>query len=287
MSAPEPRTPWAAVVLFLAAALSAAGFAVCYALNLGTESLGATLGGALASLALGLALWSQAIDSTEPERVEPRDVGPKPEPEYDAFKEALTTSPVPRSGFLWGSLGVALTALGGAALFPLRSLLPPSKPGPRTILNETQMASGMRLVTEDGKPVKPDDLDEGSVLTVLPEGLDPHHDVDTTTLLIRVDPADLQLPPDRADWHVAGVVGYSKLCTHAGCPVGLYADEYRQLTCPCHFSIFDVLRAAEPVEGPAPRPLPQVPLELDDEGYIVAAGGFSSPPGPGWWGYEA
>ncbi len=284
---PAPRTPWAAVVAFIAAALAAVGFATCYVLDLGTEALGATFGGALALLGLGLAAWSGAIDRAEPERVEPRAVGPVPRPEYDAFEEALTTSPVPRSGFLWGSLGVAVTALGGAALFPLRSLLPRGKPGPDTTLNETRMAAGVRLVTEEGKPVRPEDLEEGSVLTVLPEGLDAHHDVDTTTLLIRVDPADLELPDDRAGWDVDGVVAYSKLCTHAGCPVGLYADEYRQLTCPCHFSIFDVLRAAKPVEGPAPRPLPQVPLEVDGEGYLVAGGGFSSPPGPGWWGYDA
>ncbi len=286
---PQPqqqRTPWWAVVAFLGAALAAAGFAVCYALDLGTESLGATLGGALALLALGLSAWSGAIDRGEPERVEPRAVGPVPDEEYHAFKEALTEMPVRRSGFLWGSLGVAVTALGTAALFPLRSLLPRGKPGPDQILNETRMRAGMRLVTEEGRPVRVEDLDEGSVLTVLPEGLDPRHDVDTTTLLIRVAPEDLDLPDDRETWSVDGVVAYSKICTHAGCPVGLYADEYHELTCPCHFSIFDVLRAAAPVEGPAPRALPQLPLRLDEEGYLVAGGEFSDPPGPGWWGYD-
>ncbi len=284
---PEPRTPWGAVVAFLVATLAAAGFAVCYALDLGTESLGATLGVAFAALAVGLALWSGAIARQEPEYVEQRAVGPVPDKEYDAFKEALTTEPIPRVRFLWGSLGLAGTALGTAALFPLRSLLPRGTPGPNQLLERTGQKRGVRLVTAEGKAVRSDDLDVGSVLTVFPEGLDPRHNVDTTTVLVRVDPADLDLPEGRDAWVVDGVVAYSKLCTHAGCPVGLYADEYHQLTCPCHFSIFDVLRGAEPVEGPASRPLPQLPLGADPDGYLIALGDFTAPVGPGWWGYDA
>ena len=287
MSDPQPRTPWGAALAFLAATAAGVGFAVCYALGLGTESLGATLGAAFAALAVGLALWSSAFDRQEPEYVEQRAVGPTPEPEYDAFRTALTEQPVPRSGVLWASLGLAVATLGGAALFPLRSLLPRASAGPEQLLEHTAQSAGTRLVTEEGRPVRPDDLDVGGVVTVFPEGLDPHHHVDTTTLLIRVDPADLELPEDRRAWVVDGVVAYSKLCTHAGCPVGLYADEYHQLTCPCHFSIFDVLRGATPVEGPASRPLPQLPLSSDADGYLVATGDFSAPVGPGWWGYDA
>jgi ubiquinol-cytochrome c reductase iron-sulfur subunit len=78
-------------------------------------------------------------------------------------------------------------------------------------------------------------------------------------------------------------VGYSKICTHAGCPVGLYRSEAHQLLCPCHQSTFDVLRGAVPVFGPAARPLPQLPMEVDDDGYLVARGDFNEPVGPSFW----
>ena len=285
-SAPE-RTPWAAVIAFLAAAACGAGFAVCYSLHLGTEALGLTLGGACAALAVGLAVWSKAIDAAEPDYVEERAVGPTPPEEYDGFREALTTQPVRRAGLLWGALGIALGTTGIAALFPLRSMLPRADGSPDRIFEHTGQSKGTRLVDENGKPVKPDDLDEGSTVTVFPEGLDPRQHVDTTTVLVKVNPDDLQLPEDRQSWAISGVVAYSKLCTHAGCPVGLYADSYQQLMCPCHFSIFDVLKGAEPVEGPAARPLPQLPLGLDADGYLVAEGDFSAPVGPAWWGYDA
>ena len=87
----------------------------------------------------------------------------------------------------------------------------------------------------------------------------------------------------REDWTVDDIVAYSKLCTHVGCPVGLYQTELGLLLCPCHQSTFDVMRWATPIFGPAARPLPQLPLGLDGEGYIVATGDFSDPVGPGFW----
>ncbi len=84
-------------------------------------------------------------------------------------------------------------------------------------------------------------------------------------------------------WVVDGIVAYSKLCTHVGCPVGLYQAQEALLLCPCHQSTFDVLAGAEPIFGPAARPLPQLPLAVDDEGYLVATGDFEAPVGPGFW----
>ena len=275
----------AVVVAFALAGLFAAGFATCYTLGLGNESYGATLGGALASLSVGLAVWARRISDREPEYVEERAVGPTPEPKFEAFAEALTEQPIPRSNVLWAMFGTALATLGGALLFPLRSLYPDMAGNPDKILAATAMGRGLRLVTEEGEPVRPEDLSTETVMTVFPEGVDPRSHMDSATLLIRVDPSELQLPTERMRWVVDGVVAYSKICTHAGCPVGLYADTYRQLLCPCHHSIFDVLTGATPVEGPASRPLPQLPLGTDHEGYLVALGDFVAPPGPGWWGY--
>jgi ubiquinol-cytochrome c reductase iron-sulfur subunit len=289
MSAPDrtPRhAPASVTVPFGLAACCAAGFAVSYVLDLGTPALGATLGGALALVALGLARWARLIDRAEPMYVEEREIGPAPAPAYRAFRSALTEQPVPRSGVLWGALGLALASIGGAMLFPLRSLLPAMGENPDTELRHTPWRRGARLVTEDGTPIRPEDLEVGSVLTAFPAGVDQRLHVDAVTLLIRLDPADLRLPASRRGWAVSGIVAYSKLCTHAGCPVGLYADTYRQLMCPCHHSIFDAADGAQPLEGPAPRPLPQLPLAVDADGYLIARGDFSAPVGPGWWGHR-
>jgi ubiquinol-cytochrome c reductase iron-sulfur subunit len=130
--------------------------------------------------------------------------------------------------------------------------------------------------------VRPDDLETGGFITVWPEG---NTDAaDSPTLLIRFDEDDEFEPKGgREDWTVDNVVAYSKLCTHTGCPVGLYQTQSGLLLCPCHQSTFDVMRWATPIFGPAARPLPQLPLGLDGEGYIVATGDFSDPVGPGFW----
>jgi ubiquinol-cytochrome c reductase iron-sulfur subunit len=89
--------------------------------------------------------------------------------------------------------------------------------------------------------------------------------------------------PGREGWTPDGLVAYSKLCTHVGCPVGLYQAQEHLLLCPCHQSTFDVLDGARPVFGPATRSLPQLPLEVDEEGYLYAGGDFSGPTGAGFW----
>jgi ubiquinol-cytochrome c reductase iron-sulfur subunit len=270
------------MLCFAAGTLAAAAFAVAYVLDWGNEAYGASLGVAFCCLALGLALWSKIIDAQEPDYVEPREVGPSPEPEFGDFVKALTEQPVPRSGFLWGMFGISVAAIGTAALFPLRSLFS-SWHSPADILEHSPWSSGRHAVTEEGEFVKADDLTDGSILTVFPEGWDVRQSAGAT-LLIRVAADALELPASRRGWTVDGVIAYSKLCSHAGCPVGLYADEAHQLLCPCHHSIFDVLDGAQPVEGPASHPLPQLPLGTDADGFLIATGPFSGPVGAAWWG---
>jgi ubiquinol-cytochrome c reductase iron-sulfur subunit len=277
--------PWPVLVCFALTAAGAVGFAASYWVDAGTEALGATFGGALAFLALGLALWSRAIDAGEPEYVEQRSPLRTAPSEYDGFRAALAEQPVRRSGVLWSMLGLSAFSLGGAALFPLRSLYFEHDVSPDEALSRTDWLPGRRLVDDDGLPVKPVEVGPDSVITVHPEGVDPGKEVDTVTVLVRIDPVELDLPPERTGWDVDGVVAYSKLCTHAGCPVGLYVETRYQLLCPCHHSIFDTRRAADPIEGPASRPLPQLPLDVDEAGYLVARGDFSAPVGPGWWRY--
>jgi Rieske Fe-S protein len=88
----------------------------------------------------------------------------------------------------------------------------------------------------------------------------------------------VRLPAERLDdttrtRSVDGVVGYSAICTHALCPVTGWNADKHVLHCPCHNSEFDPGRTARVVFGPAPRPLPGLPLALTD-GVLAAAGKF-------------
>jgi ubiquinol-cytochrome c reductase iron-sulfur subunit len=171
----------------------------------------------------------------------------------------------------------AFAALGLAAVFPFRSL----GPSPGTSLFVTPWRRGALVVDEAGRPIRADALEVDGVVTVFPQG---HVDVnDAQAIVVKVDPGLLQLPAGRQGWAPNGNVCYSKLCTHAGCPVGLYLAQYHQLQCPCHYSAFDVLGGAQPVFGPAVSPLPQLPLYVDGAGYLRANGDFSAPVGPGFW----
>ncbi len=182
-----------------------------------------------------------------------------------------------RRKWLRRSAAVAGGAVVVALAEPIRSLGP--SPGKAPL--RTAWGDGVRLVTVDGKPIAADEVAVDSLLTVFPE----HHTgaADAQTVLVRVDPQMLRLPPERQGWTPEGFVAYSKVCTHAGCPVGLYQAESKQLLCPCHQSSFDVLRGAIPLSGPAAWPLPQLPLRIGDDGFLVATGDFNTPVGPGWW----
>lgn len=145
----------------------------------------------------------------------------------------------------------------------------------------TSWRTGRRLVDERGDALRVDDLVEGSFTTVWPEGHG--HEGDAQTVLIRLRPGRTLTGEGRNDWVVDGHVAYSKVCTHMGCPVGLYQARADLLVCPCHQATYDVLDGARPVHGPAKRRLPQLPLGVDDEGYLVATDDFDEPVGPGYW----
>ena len=137
-------------------------------------------------------------------------------------------------------------------------------------------------MTVDGREVTVDDLEVGGVLTVFPKGFI-GSSPDQVILIRLSDTLQPLTSPGRTDWGVAGYVAYSKMCTHLGCPVGLYQEQTQQLVCPCHQSIFNVLAGAVPEFGPAPRPLPQLPITVDANGYLRAKGGFDQAVGPGFW----
>jgi ubiquinol-cytochrome c reductase iron-sulfur subunit len=162
-------------------------------------------------------------------------------------------------------------------VFPIRSL----GPAPGRALLTTAWHPGARLVDQDGRLIRTDTLEVGGTLTAFPEHAE--HAADAQVVLIRVADGLLEPRPGRETWSPRGYVAYSKICPHVGCPVGLYQADTHELLCPCHQSTFDVLDGARPNFGPATRSLPQLPLEIDREGFLVAQADFDEPVGPGFW----
>ena len=263
---------------FAVSALASIGLAVVYLFGGQPQLEGALIGLSLGGLAYGFVMWAKLF-LPGGNYVEERKPLPSPAADRDRFVEDLSASGrlIGRRRFLSKMLWTALGALGVALFFPIRSLGP--KPG--RALFQTPWRPGVRVVTEAGRPVAATDLAPGGVLTVFPEGRTTA--ADAQALLIRVYPAQLKPVPGREGWSPEGFVAYSKICTHAGCPVGLYDQRSGDLFCPCHQSVFDALDGARPTAGPAIRPLPQLPLTVDTDGFIVAQGDFSEPVGPGFW----
>ncbi len=182
-----------------------------------------------------------------------------------------------RRRLLLTGAGASLLAFVGVAVWPLRSL----GPRPGNALATTPWRRGLRLVNEAGVPVRATDVSPDGLVTVFPEGA--VGSADGQAVLIRVDPALLRLPKGRETWAPDGLLVYSKVCTHAGCPVGLYEAQRHELLCPCHQSAFDVLNGAQPRSGPAARSQPQLPITIAPDGTLVAQGDFSAPIGPAYW----
>lgn len=244
-----------------------------------TQLEGTLLFVALGGLGFGIVAWGKYLVPQGP-YVQEREDFQSPASEREAFVESLERgeNQIQRRSFLVKLLGGAVAAFGVIALFPfVRSL----GPQPKKMLYVTNWKKGSALVTSDGTKVKATDLEVGGVLTVFPEG---HAGgAISQTILIRPAFQDIVTKPGRESWGPQGYLAYSKVCTHAGCPVGLYQELTQQLLCPCHQSLFDVMTGATPVFGPAPRPLPQLPLEIDSNGYLRAQAGFDEPIGPGFW----
>ena len=196
-----------------------------------------------------------------------------PETPDDDDAPMTDVAPVgPRRSFLSRAILAAAGLLGLGLLAPVTSL----GPSPGDTLRRTRWAPGVRLVDSDGRPVRPDDVVVGGIATIWPQGAIGHER--SSVLLVRLQQPSQ--PPTVLEWVIDGIVAYSKVCTHAGCPVALYRERDNALFCPCHQSTFDPSRGAIPTFGPAARALPQLPLGVDDSGYLVAQGDFQAQVGP-------
>jgi ubiquinol-cytochrome c reductase iron-sulfur subunit len=262
------------------ATVAGVGLFVVYFAGGQTQVEGVLFAIAFGGLGIALGIWANHLLDAR-EVVEERHELTSGPAGREAFENALTEEVGPvlgRRSLLLKLLAGAGGALGLALLLPVLSL----GPAPGDTLKVTPWRRGSRVVDEEGEPVSLNQVPEDGFLTVFPEG---HEGVaDAQTLLIHVRQGSLKLPPER----MAGVpegthVAYSKICTHAGCPVGLYRAESQSLICPCHQSQFDVSDGAKPFFGPAARPLPQLPLGVGEDGVLVAQGDFSAPVGPAFW----
>ena len=256
------------------------------------------LGIALALLAIGIGAihWSKTLMSDKEyveERHPTRGSDDTREAVVEAFRTADQESGFGRRKMIRNSLFAALVAsiIPGVTLF--RGLAPHDPDNsPVDLLKQTMWKKGEHLTRDpSGTRIKASDVTLGSAFHVIPESLAAmsHDDgmlnekAKAMVLMVRMRPELLVEREERKDWSYDGIVAYSKVCTHVGCPVALYEQHTHHLLCPCHQSQFDVTDEAKVVFGPASRPLPQLPIAVDDEGYLIAQSDFTEPVGPSFW----
>ena len=276
-----------AVALLVLASLGSAAFVFLWFADPDTQLLGLALGIALVAIAAALILGGKALVPQE------KAVEERPSLVHEAEEEEVAElveeggKGITRRRLLFTAAGAAGATLAAAVIVPAASL------GPflgTEALYRTPWRPGRRLVGENGRPVAADDLVVGSFLTAFAEGAE-RRDPSTSLIVIRMSADELRLPAGRAEWAPDGILAFSKICTHAGCAVSMYRyPSYAPnapgpaLVCPCHYSTFDPATGGDVLFGPAGRPLPQLPLQIDEEGNLRARGNFSGPVGPSWWG---
>jgi ubiquinol-cytochrome c reductase iron-sulfur subunit len=286
---PDGRAELIVVALLLCATACALMFLVVYALDWSnlTQWLGLCLGGALLFLAAALIVFGQRLVVTE--QLE-EDYPPAGEPEAQIEVEQIieeSGSRISRKRLLGGAAGLAGGALGAALIAPAASFGPVLD---TESLYYSPWYRGRRLVDDQGKPWSADDIEEEAFYTAYPEHAD-REELAAPLVMVRLKPSQLELPAERKDWAPEGILAYSKICPHAACAIALYrtprfeeAEPAPALVCPCHYSTFNPADGGTVEFGPAGRNLPQLPLMIDAAGHLRAAGQFSEPVGPSFWG---
>jgi ubiquinol-cytochrome c reductase iron-sulfur subunit len=253
-----------------------------------TPLLGALMGISLALVGVGLVLYTKKLLPHETAVQDKHDGS-----HFDRVTTGATlvgglhNSGLARRKLISRSLLFMGGGLGLMLLMPLGGLI--KNPNTGNPLGTTSWARGVRLVRNDGTPIRPGDQQPGSMETVFPAVPGGNRQSDAATMLFRLRPEQVavnQPRPGQAGFGYGDYVAYSKICTHAGCPVSLYEQETSRILCPCHQSQFDITQGAKPVFGPATRPLPELPIEVDNEGYFVARSDYIEPVGPTYWNRE-
>jgi ubiquinol-cytochrome c reductase iron-sulfur subunit len=254
--------------------------------RLSTVLIGTGLFLALFGIGAAAVHWAKTLMPDE-ERVEDRHLQRGSDADrrdaVNILKEGSAESGLGRRPLIRNSM------LGALALFPLPAvaLLRDTGPMPGDKLSKTMWKAGQKLLQDpQGTPVKASDIRIGAVVHIVPEGI---NEVDhyleekakAAVLVMRLDPRDLSAESIPGSYE--GIVAYSKICTHMGCPVALYEQQTHHLLCPCHQSTFDVSQNCKVIFGPAKRALPQLAITVDAEGYLVAKDGFREAVGPSFW----
>ncbi len=261
---------------------------------------GTTMGLAIFLIGVGAITWARNIMSDEEliqERHAPYSDDQTRTDAMVMLSEGVRDSGIARRKFVMGSLGGAL----GLFALPLVITLADMGPWPtarkraqtieRTIFAEATPQKPIRLVNDiSWKPIKASDVEIGQLINAQPENLENFHGVEyqqekakSSIIVVRMDPASINIPASRKDWQVSGILCYSKICTHVGCPITLWEQQTHHLLCPCHQSTFDLGNSGHVVFGPAARSLPQLKIGVDTEGYLIATQDFTVPVGPSFF----
>jgi len=307
---PEPSDPVRAkkaervvAACFTLAMLAGLGFIASYVLFqvhsvTGVLHSNLALGGCLAIafllLGVGATIWVRHL-MPDVELTEQRHVMASDRKDREAFaqtfQEGAETSQFVKRPLVRRTLIAATVPLAVAPLLLLRDL----GPLPGTSLDYTVWRKGLRLmVYGTNRPITPTEFSSpGSIISVGPEGYLNNDDdmAKAAVIIIKFRPGQLQFTSENhpvpnkvvENWTVDNIVAYSKICTHVGCPAALYEQTTHHILCPCHQSTFDATQGARVIFGPATRPLPQLPMGLDSEGYLIALGDFTEPVGPSFW----
>jgi quinol---cytochrome c reductase iron-sulfur subunit len=255
------------------------------------------LTGGLATLLIGIAIvhWSKTIMSDE-EMVEDRHSAASPQEDREQTVADVQWG-VERTGIARRPLiGKALLGALGIIAVPAVVTLADMGPWPtaavrKETIERTIWAEGIKLVNDiTRRPLRASELEIGQLVNAQPENLWEHHGAEfqiekakASIIVVRMDPSRIRIPDSRKDWQVGGILCYSKICTHVGCPISLWEQQTHHLLCPCHQSTFDLGNSGLVVFGPAARALPQLPITVDADGYLVARSDFTVPVGPSFF----
>jgi ubiquinol-cytochrome c reductase iron-sulfur subunit len=292
-AARHPRRVEKIIALAFLVAMVLFGIAgAAYWQNWSPWTFGGALGAGMFALGFGITAWGKYLMPQGPFVEERHTLAKSPE-ERNALSAALverTAVVVKRRKMLGGLLAAGAGIMGIVLAFPLvRSL----GPLPKDEFEVSDWTAGTVLVDSNGRPVRRETLVPGGIMTVYPRNQMRVENGQVTftdaglatdqTVLIRLAGGAFTTMPGREDWTPDGYVAYSKVCTHLGCPVGLYEQELELLVCPCHQSMFNVRNGAVPQFGPAPRPLPQLALGYNDQGYLISTAPYDQALGPGFF----
>ena len=268
------------------AALAAVCFATLFVVLPDTQLLGLALGGSLALLGVASVIAGKKVVPQETAIEERTDFGDEEAQEEVAELVRDAGAGVSRRKLLIGAAGATGATVGASALVPAAAL----GPAVGEIIEQTPWSRGRRVVDSQDKPVKVDDVVVGTFITGFPEGAS-RRELGASIVLVKIPPPELEIPARLRAVAPEGVLAFSKICPHAGCAIGIYryplyepTSERPALVCPCHYSTFDVRRGGTLEFGPAGRDLPQLPLMLNPERELLAAGEFLEAIGPSWRG---